>query len=636
MADQAELQSVALVGNPNAGKTTLFNALTGENQKVGNYSGVTVSRKSGTFRTPHGRKIELIDLPGCYSLSPDSPDEKITHDVLLGQQKGEKQPDLIVCVLDASALERHLHLALEIIEIGLPVVIALNMVDVAENRGIHLDPTLLSEELGVPVVPMQANKAKGIIELKHSLRFPTPAAPTPSWNTDGDELTRQQTRTAFIQRLCSECARRVSDGALTASDRLDSIALHPFAGWGVLSGIMLLVFWAIFSLSSIPMDAIEMWMGSLGEWVTSITPEGEFQDLLVNGVIAGIAGTLVFLPQILILFFFIALLESSGYMARAAFMMDRIMNLAGLSGKSFLPLLSSHACAIPGIMATRTIDSAKERLITILIAPWMSCSARLPVYFLLIDLLLPDASNLSKAAILFAVYLAGIITGLVTARILKGRIADDEKPSHFMLELPPYRLPQANYLLRHMWGRAWSFLKRAGTIILAICIILWALTTYPKPQEGTPAAEDPALAMEQSYMGRIGHTIEPIFKPLGYDWRTSTSVLTSFAAREVFVGSLKISYHIDENLDEDAQDLLLRDQLAKATWPDGSKIYTPLTLISLLIFFIYALQCLPTSAVVLRESGSAKWAVGQLLGMSLFAYLAALTVYQLGSLLGFS
>ncbi|MGJ8671396.1 ferrous iron transport protein B [Rubritalea sp.] len=634
MSTSSEQHLVALVGNPNAGKTTLFNALTGENQKVGNYSGVTVSRKSGSFRSPHGKKIEVVDLPGCYSLSPQSPDEEVTRNVLIGDQQDEATPDITVCVVDASALERHLLLAMEVIELGKPVVVALNMVDLAESRGIHLDPTLLSEELGVPVVPIQANKKKGVIELKQALRLPFPATGAPKWNTSGDTESRQKARTEFAQVICGEAARREDDGTLTITDKLDQILLHPILGWVALIGVMLTVFWTIFSWSSYPMDAIEGAFGSLGDWVGATLPEGDFNELMVDGVIGGIAGTLVFLPQIVLLFFFIALLEASGYMARAAFLMDRVMNLVGLSGKAFLPLLSAHACAIPGVMAARTIDSAKERLITILIAPWMSCSARLPVYFLLIAMLLPQANSIQQALFLLAVYALGVVTALIAARILKGRIAEDDTPSHFMLELPPYRLPQVGYLLRHVWDRAWAFVKRAGSIILALCIILWALQTYPKPAEGTPAAEDSALALEESYMGQIGHVVEPVFKPLGYDWRTATSVITSFAAREVFVSSLMVTYSISE--DDDEADSLLQDRLAAATWPDGRKVYTPLTLLSLLVFFIYALQCLPTSAVVARETNSWKWAVAQLGGMSLFAYLAALAVFQIGTLLGFT
>lgn len=623
---------VALVGNPNAGKTTLFNALTGENQKVGNYSGVTVTRKSGSFRTPHGKKVELIDLPGCYSLEPQSPDEQVTHDVLCGEQAEQARPDLTICVVDASALERHLHIALEVIELGHPVVLALNMVDLAEARGIHLDPTILSEELGVPVVPIQANKNKGLIELKQALATPFPQPASPKWKTQGSSDDRQQQRSAFISEICNEAARREDDGTLTLTDKLDGFLLNPLSGWITLVAVMLGVFWTIFSLSSYPMDFIEGTFADLGDWIAHTMPEGDFNDLVVEGIVGGLSGTLVFLPQIVLLFLFIALMEASGYMARAAILMDRLMNLVGLSGKSFLPLLSSHACAIPGVMAARTIDSAKERLITILIAPWMSCSARLPVYTLLITMLLPQASSFSQALVMLAIYSTGIITALIAARVLKGRLAEDATPSHFMLELPPYRLPQLGYLVRHIADRAWAFLKRAGGIILALCIILWALETYPKPAEGSAAAEDNSLALEQSYMGQIGHAIEPVFKPLGYDWRTSTAVVMSFAAREVFKSSLQVTYNVSDELEEDQADMLLHEKLAEATWPDGSKIYTPATLLSLLVFFIYALQCLPTTAVVARETNSYKWAIGQLVGMSAFAYVAALVVFQVGSI----
>lgn len=633
--DISELNTVVLVGNPNTGKTTIFNALTGENQKVGNYSGVTVRKKSGMFRTTDGRKMELLDLPGCLSLSSSSQDEKITAEVLRGNLRGgledDRAPDVVVCVVDASSLERHLKLVLEVIELGLPTVLALNMVDMAESGGVRLDPTLLSEELGIPVVPMQANTGKGIIELKQALRMPLPACSDYHWEATDDGRVHK------IEMVVQSSARRSDDGVYThtMSDKLDSWFLRPLSGWISFIAIMLTVFWSIFALSEIPMGMVEDVFGAMGEWVNGMMPAGDLRSLLVDGIITGLEGTVIFLPQIIILFFFIGLMETTGYMSRAAYLMDGVMSKVGLSGRAFLPLLSSHACAIPGIMATRTIPSARERFITILIAPWMSCSARIPVYTTLILLLLPSVSFLNKALMMLGVYSVGIITAFIAAKILRTRIPADKETSHFMLELPSYRAPQIGYLIRQIASRAWSFLKRAGTVILGLSILLWALQTYPKPAEGSLAAEDGALALEQSYMGKAGKIVEPVMKPLGYDWRMGTAVIASFAAREVFVSNLMITYSIEEDDEEEKMNQSLRDQLAASTWPDGRKIYTPLTILSLLVFFIYALQCLPTTVVVMRELNSKKWGIYQLVAMSSFAYLAALSVFQFGKLLGF-
>lgn len=691
------METIALVGNPNSGKTTLFNALTGANQKTGNYAGVTVSRVSGVLRTPHGNKFELLDLPGCYSLSPNSPDERITRDVLLGDQEGADLPEAVVCVVDASNLERHLYLVFQVIDLGLPVVVALNKVDLAEKQGIRINVELLSEELGLPVVPCQANKGKGVIDIKHAIRHPFPHVASRSWSADkavekaiddlaaalksdgvktpdahaihllADSVYRTETqpsmdrgvqkqamdvadsviregvapeesisraRTKRVQEICKVATRRQDTGGLTRSDRIDGVLLHPILGWMIFAALMLAVFWTIFRVSEYPMGWVDSGVGALSDWVSAMMSEGDVRDLMVDGIIAGVGSVVIFLPQILMLLFFIGLMETTGYMSRAAFLMDNIMSKVGLSGKAFLPLLSSYACAIPGIMATRTMDSAKQRLLTIMIAPWMSCTARLPVYALLIGMLLAGQGAMVQALVLAGLYLLGTVTAFIAAWLLAPKVKGTEETAHFIMEMPAYTVPDFKYIIRHLLERAWFFLYKAGTVIMGICIILWALQTYPKPKEGTPAAEDASLALEQSYMGRIGHGIEPVVKPLGYDWRTGTALVAAFAAREVFNSSLAISYSVDEEEYEEDEDFLaqLRAQMAAATWPDGKPVYTPLTTLSLLVFFVYALQCLPTTAVVKRETGSWKWALGQLGAMSAFAWLAAFAVFQIGSL----
>jgi ferrous iron transport protein B len=622
--------TIALVGNPNAGKTTLFNALTGENQRVGNYSGITVAVRSGTFFTPHGRKMRVLDLPGCYSLHAGSPDEQLAVDALTGALPDEAAPDLVVCVVDASNLERHLQLVLQVIELGRPCVLALNMIDTAERAGLRLDTEKLAEELGIPVVPLQANAGKGVVAFKQALRFPLPQAAPAPWlanATDADSARR-----AYVLRVCQLAARRPTAHQLTSSDRADAILLHPLWGWLTFAAVVLTVLWSMFSLAKIPMQWIEAGQAATGAWVEARMAAGDLRSLLVEGVLGGVCGVLVFLPQILLLFLFVGLLESTGYMARAAYLMDGFMARAGLSGKAFLPLFSSFACAVPGVMATRTIDSAKERLTAIFVLPWMSCSARLPVYLLLVPMLLGGAEgSWRQALVLFAIYALGAGSAFVVARLLRSRLGPDPADAHFLLELPPYRQPQWSYIGRHLAERAWAFIAKAGTLILGLSILLWALSAYPKP----PAGED-SDALAHSAMGRIGAVIEPVFKPMGLDGRTGTAILTSLAAREVFNSSMAILFRAEGGGDEEAGRGLLRERLRSARWSDGRPLFTPLAVVALLVFYIYALQCLPTVAVVARETASWRWALGQLVFMTSFAWLAATLIYQLGRWSGLS
>ncbi len=696
----------ALVGNPNCGKSTLFNALTGLKQKVGNYPGVTVERKIGTAYTQHGQPLTLIDLPGAYSLAARSPDEAVTRDVLLGRRTDTPTPDRIICIADATNLERNLYLVHQILDLGRPVVLVLNMMDLAAQAGLTVRADRLSRELGIPVIPCEAAHGKGLIELKLALSRPDLPLPRHAWAvptalapavaelqaslmandakaplvaraeallllTDNDPVrvagstAHSATTTQILEtwkkrwdadatdwsgalvaarydaigRLAQEAITAPADGsarlgssALQTSDRIDAVVTHPVWGWAIFAAIMATMFFGIFTLASIPMGWIESLVGTLSEHVSALIPPGEFHDLVIDGALAGVEGVIIFLPQILILFFFIGLLESTGYMARAAFIMDRVMSRVGLNGKSFIPLLSSYACAIPGIMAARTIEEPKDRLVTILVAPFMSCSARLPVYLLLIAALVganevPVGTQVGLMLLMYALGTGGafFFAWLFKKTLLRGA------PPLMIMELPPYRLPRVRDVLYQMAERGWIFVKRAGTVILALSVVLWFLANYPKPPADQPAA-DP---LAHSYAGKAGHILEPVIAPLGFDWRIGIGLIQSFAAREVFNSSMSVIFSVQETDDEAASRAQLRDALHAATRPDGTALFTPLVCLNLMVFYVFAMQCISTIAVVKRETGGWKWPLFQLGYMTGTAWLACLVIYQVGRALGF-
>ncbi len=655
----------ALVGNPNCGKTTLFNALTGLRQRVTNYPGVTVERKEGTCFSQHGEEYLIIDLPGAYSLKARSPDEEILRDVILGRRKDSPKPDAVICVLDASNAERNLFLASQIIELGVPVILALNMTDVAEARKIHLDPQKLSDALGVPVIPMQANARKGIIELRIAMSHPElqishhkvalPEAIEKAINEAGDKTLGRAalyipeelkphghheswedhliaSRYETIQQICEEVVRHHEPDSVTMTDRLDAIFLHKFWGWAAMAGILGLLFFLIFRFAEYPMGWIESLFGAASDAVTNAMPEGDLRDLITDGVIAGVGGVVIFLPQIIILFFFIGVMEDTGYMSRVAFMMDRAMSKVGLSGKSFIPLLSSYACAVPGIMGTRTVENPKDRLITILVAPFASCTARVPVYLLMIATIVPaeKAPALTKAGYMLGLYLLGTIGIFVFAAIFN-KVLKRRAATHQIIELPTYKRPSMKAVGLHLWERSFLFVRRAGTIILGISILLWALETYPKQAEG-----DAGDQLAQSYAGRMGKAIEPVIEPLGFDWRCGIGLVMSFAAREVFVSAMSVTFHVEDADNEEAAMTELRHRMKAATRDDGTQLFTPLVCLSLMVFYVFAMQCVSTLAIVRRETNSWRWPLFQLGYMTVVAYLASLIVYQGGRLLGFS
>ncbi len=733
---ERELTTVALIGNPNTGKSTLFGALVGVRQRVGNYPGVTVERRSGQMEYA-GRQIEMIDLPGLYSLAPRSRDEMVAVDVLLGRLDKQTSVDLIVCVLDGSNLTRNLYLLSQVLELGLPTVVAVNMLDVAESRGVKIDSQELEERLGVPVVPTQAVHHVGIGDLKAAIHrtADSPRTPEPgplpiefqkevddlaTWfQAEGDEPGRRPIGRYLVERLILDangylagelfgndaheiCDRvqasrdrleaaghripgvetdaryawvhQVLDGVasepegyhVTWSDRLDRILTHRVWGTAIFTGLMIALFQAVFA-GAIPfMDLIDSIFGTLGGWVEAHMAEGALRSLLVDGVIAGVGGVIIFLPQILILFFFIGILEDCGYMARAAYLMDKFMSRIGLSGKSFIPMISSFACAIPGIMATRVIENDRDRLTTILVAPLMTCSARLPIYALLIAAFVPARPVLGvlglRGLTLFALYVLGIFTAIVVVLLLKRTLLRGETPP-FVIELPSYKRPSLRTVLHRVFERGWLFLRCAGSMILAVSIVVWATLYYPHNAENVdsqpnlvqlraeldqadPAGESYSSLeaqyereragefQRQSYLGRAGRAIEPVFRPLGWDWRISCAVLASFPAREIVVATLGVIFNLGDEVDAETEEgaTAFGKELHAATWGNSDKkLFTLPTALSVLVFFALCAQCAATLAVIRRETNSWRWPLFTFGYMTALAYVGALVTYQVGT-----
>ena len=615
---------LALVGNPNCGKTALFNRLTGARQKVANYAGVTVERKEGTFTSASGRFYKVVDLPGAYSLNAMTPDEAITRDVLFGKQADEALPDVIVLVVDATNLRLNLRLVLEVLRLRRPTILALNMMDVAQKRGLEIDTGRLQAELGIPVIETIAVKPGGsealVAQLEQLSAQPRDAGMADAaFNTDnGDSLEHTQRE---VRRILDAVITRHGE-AHTAGDRIDAIVLHPILGYPILAVLLFLVFQAVFSWSALPMEWIKGGIEAVGQTLQAALPDGILRSLIVDGILSGVGSVLVFLPQILILFLFILVLEDSGYLPRAAFLLDRLMGSVGLSGRAFIPLLSSFACAVPGIMATRTIQHPRDRLATIMIAPLMTCSARLPVYALVIGAFIPDRSvgifNL-QGLVLFGLYIAGIVSAMAVAYVFKLTIGKGGYQP-LMLELPNYHWPNPRNLAIGLWERAKVFVLRVGTIILALMIILWFLSSFPAPPDG---ATGPAI--QYSLAGRLGQLLQVVFEPIGFNWQIVIALIPGMAAREVAVGALGTVYALSASGDE----------LATALTPMIAATWGLPTALSLLAWYVFAPQCIATLSMVRRETNSWKPVLAMVGYMFTLAYLASFATYQISrALLG--
>lgn len=610
----AALPTVALVGNPNAGKSSLFNALTGARQKIANYPGVTVERKAGQASFADGRPLSLIDLPGTYSLTPASPDEAVTRDVVLGRQPGEQRPDALIIVVDANNLDNHLCFTLELLALGLPAVVALNMLDLAERDGLSLDPERLSRELNVPVVPTVAVRRRGLPELLAAVdqaiatHQPREAAPAPQ----SDASLHQRAHAIAQSATISETKVR------RWTQQVDNVVLHPVGGLLILFALMFLMFQAVYAAAEAPADFLEGGVGILQSWVVDTLPDGFLRGLIVEGLLAGVGAVIVFLPQILILFLFILLLEASGYMARAAFLMDGLMGKVGLSGRGFIPLLSSFACAVPGIMATRAIPDEKDRLTTILIAPLMTCSARMPVYTLVIGAFIPARTVGGtpvglQGLVLFCLFISGIVGALLVAYFLR-RSVTKGNATGFMMEMPRYQWPRASDILIALWQRAWIFLRRAGTIIAATTVVLWLLLSYPK------VPKDHALTqVEYSVGGRIASGLEVIVRPIGFNHDIAVALIPAMAAREVAVSAMATANAIDAGDDE--------DKMAEQLGPTLAKKWSLATALAFLAWFVFAPQCISTIAITRRETNGWKWPLFMVGYLFALAYAAAGITY---------
>ena len=610
---------IALVGNPNSGKTALFNALTGSRQKVANYAGVTVERKMGTLTTATGRAMSVLDLPGTYSLRARSPDEAVTRDAVLGRLEGEVEPDVVICVADATNLRLVLRLVLELKQVGRPFVLALNMYDIAQRQGLRIDLEGLSRELGAPVVTTVATRRRGVDDL-------VAQAEALSVDNISTENVWREPSASEIRHAHAEAQRimrtyvRPPERPDTWTGRIDSVLLHPVAGLAILFILLFVMFQAVFTWAAPVMELIDGGFGSLGELVTTYIPNGLLSSFLADGVIAGVGSVLVFLPQILILFFFIILLEDTGYMGRAAFLMDKIMGFAGLHGRAFIPLLSSFACAIPGIMSTRVIDQKRDRLTTILVAPLMTCSARIPVYTLIIGALIPQKTVWGflslQGLVMFGLYATGILSVLIVSFFIQ-RIFWRRSSEPFMMELPAYKTPDMKNVLRQLWQRAMIFLNRAGRIIFPMMVVIWVLSTFPYAPVG---ATGPAI--DYSFAGMIGHVMEPILRPIGFNWQMSIALVPGMAAREVAVAALGTVYAVGGAGGETALSGIIAQQWSLASG------------LAFLAWYVFAPQCAATLGVVKRETNSWLWPTVMFVYMVALAYIAALIVFNVAKALG--